>query len=402
MKPIDLLRLSFTNLWGNKLRTLLTILGVSIGISAIVFLYSLGTGLQELTINRITKSEALTTLDVSTGGSSILALDNQALETFKRIDHVELVSPIISLSGQVANNEITTDILISGVEPIYSTLQAISIKEGTFLPSVQTERPSVVLTTSVMNLLGYKEIDKQKEMLNKPIKLTFFIPKEGGDLEQIETKTVDYTLAGVVDNDTESVAYVPVNELINQGVNKFSMVKIKLKTIDHVQEAKQKFTDSGYTVSSVQDLVTQINRVFRIIQYVLAGFGVISLSVASIGMFNTMTIALLERTRDIGIMRALGARAKDIRRVFLTEAITIGTIGGVIGIALAYLLSRTITLGLAILASKAGADPLELFAFPVPFMVLVLGFSVIVGLLTGVYPAIRAARLNPLQALRYE
>jgi len=138
------------------------------------------------------------------------------------------------------------------------------------------------------------------------------------------------------------------------------------------------------------------------VQIVLSFFGAVALMVSAIGMFNTMTIALLERTQEIGIMKSLGASNGDIKKTFLVEAVLIGFLGGVSGILTGIGASEIFNFGVNKLAGSFGGDKVDLFYIPIEFMLMILVFSTTVGLMTGFYPARRAAKLNPLDALRYK
>ena len=137
-------------------------------------------------------------------------------------------------------------------------------------------------------------------------------------------------------------------------------------------------------------------------QTVLALFGLIALFVSAIGMFNTMTIALLERTNEIGIMRSIGVRRSDIRKLFLFESMLMGFLGGVGGVGIAMLGGTLANMGINALAQRFGGTALNLFVYPAWFVILIIVFSAIIGFLTGLYPSYRASRLNPLDALRYK
>ena len=134
----------------------------------------------------------------------------------------------------------------------------------------------------------------------------------------------------------------------------------------------------------------------------LAAFGLIALVVAALGTFNTLTISLLERTREVGLFKALGMDNKSIYKLFISEALIIGVLGGVIGLIIGGSLAEFINWILKMLAMRAGAEPLNVFVTPWSFALLVATFSVLVGFLTGWYPARRAVKINPLDALRYE
>ena len=146
----------------------------------------------------------------------------------------------------------------------------------------------------------------------------------------------------------------------------------------------------------------QANKIFQGIQAVLAVFGGIALTVSAIGMFNTMTVTLLERTAEIGIMRTLGASSGDIKILFVSEAVIVGFLGGVMGILFGLSIGFTLNGVMNATASHFGGKSVSLFSFPIPFLMFIAIFSAVVGFMTGVFPARRAANLNPLDAIRYK
>jgi putative ABC transport system permease protein len=158
----------------------------------------------------------------------------------------------------------------------------------------------------------------------------------------------------------------------------------------------------GYQVDSIADTVGQIDKIFMIFQMVVAGFGAIALFVAAMGALNTLTVSLLERTREIGLMKSLGGTSRDIYKMFLVEAVVIGMTGGIIGIGAGLGLSELVNMGLNVLAKKAGGQPVDIFFTPLYFIGLIIGLVFIISIITGLYPARRAAHINPLDALRYE
>jgi putative ABC transport system permease protein len=169
-----------------------------------------------------------------------------------------------------------------------------------------------------------------------------------------------------------------------------------------MEKVREELIGMGFMVSAISDVIEQANKIFRVIQIVLGIFGIIALIVAAIGLANTMTISLLERTQDIGIMRAVGASPKDVRNLFLTESTLIGFAGGVVGIFIGKLVSLFFNLGINLLAKSLGAQPLNLFFTPSWFLIFIVIFSTLVGFSTGIFPARRASKLNPLAALKYK
>ncbi len=395
----DIIYVSISNLLGNALRTLLTIAGVAIGIGAIVFLYSLGTGLQKLTIEKIASSAALSSIDVTVGKSLVLSLNDESVRQFSEIPHVKKVSGTISLPGQVVVSDTATDVLILGAEPAYADLKGITLKAGTFLDRSTSggQAQPLVVTSETLRVF---EIASPRDAIGKKVSLNILLG-ESGSSSEFKKVTRDYTIEGVAD-DTQTLVYIPLDDIKALGENEFSNVRVQVDEPENIEAAKSTIASLGYNATSVADLIIQIRRVFRVIQAILAGFGTVALVVASIGMFNTLTIALLERTRDIGIMKAIGARTRDIRRLFLTEALIIGGLGGVMGVVLAFIMGFIINLSYNIVVIRLGGESIRLFSFEPGFLLLSIVFAFIVGFLTGIYPARRAARLNPLKALRYE
>jgi len=209
---------------------------------------------------------------------------------------------------------------------------------------------------------------------------------------------------GVVQDDSTAFSYIPINSIASELSEKvsYNSLKVKVKDKSQIPSMKEKFTSMGYSVTTIADTISQVDQIFRIIQIILAFFGLVALLVASIGMFNTMTIALLERTRDIGIMKAIGVRDRDVSRIFLSEAAIIAGAGGIIGVVGGWATAKLVNIGVNMLAISVGGEPETLFATPIVFALGIVIFSFFVGILTGLYPSRRASRLNPLDALRYE
>lgn len=400
MKLIDILRLAMRIFKTNRLRTILTIMGVSIGIGAIFFLVSLGYGIQQLTINRIASSDALLTLDVSTGKSDIIKLDKKATESFKTIAGYSEMSPLLGVAAQAGSGESNLDTFINGILPGYFRLSGMKVKYGK--PLDVTDTAMAVITSHMATGLGIASPD---QALGKKISLNFIVTeeKEGGDtVEKTIAGDTEFEIKGVIEDSENVQTYIPLSALDKLEIDEYQLVKVKARDRLSINQLRDKIQDKGYVVASVSDTLDQLDKVFKVIQIILGGFGIIALLVASIGMFNTMTIALLERTREIGIMKALGVKNADVWRLFLTESMVIGTGGGMLGILFGWGGGEAVNALLNILAGQLGGERVDIFSSPSWFIILVLGFSTIVGFSTGIYPARRAARINPLVALRYE
>ena len=399
MRIIDVLRLSLQSFRGNKLRTILTVVGIAIGIATIFFLVALGFGLQKLSIEKIATAEALTTIEVTSGESQVLKLNDEKVKEFEKIDGVEAVSPSVSYSTQGIDKSTTTDLALTGINPKYSKIEEVSLIAGHSLSDTKEDKKEMVISKMGASLFGF---DDPEKMLDKKIKIKITIPSQNNQKEKKEVEIDDVQIIGVTNEDKESIAFVSLATLKPLNVDSYDMVKVKARSQERVNEIREKIEAKGFMTSTVIDTVDQIFRIFRIIQIVLGIFGIIALFVASIGMFNTMTISLLERTKEIGIMKSLGTTDKDVWRIFLTEAIMIGLGGGALGVILGFVGGFLVNYGINSLAASAGGEAVSLFYYPFWFTMGIIVFSLVVGFLTGIYPAKRAAKLNPLDAIRYE
>src|SRR5262249_30900325 len=177
---------------------------------------------------------------------------------------------------------------------------------------------------------------------------------------------------------------------------------IKVKQARFTQDVEDGIRHLGYAAFSINDVLRGAKSAFIILDIILSLIGSIALAVSSLGIVNTMVMSILERTREIGIMKAIGASDADIRRIFLIEASVIGLLGGFMGVALGWLVGRIINFGANLYIRSQGGTPGTLFNLPFWLIGAAIGFSIVVSLIAGSYPASRAARLDPIQALRHD
>jgi putative ABC transport system permease protein len=195
---------------------------------------------------------------------------------------------------------------------------------------------------------------------------------------------------------------VQYNSLSAQGITNFSSLKLKVDDRSNVDIVRKQLENIGLSTEYVGDTVSEIARVFSLFRVILGAFGLIALIVAALGTFNTLTVSLLERTKEVGLLKALGMGRKNVYRLFISEALLIGTAGGILGLGLGGAIGQGVNYILHILAVRAQADSVSLFITPWAFSVVIAFFSLVIGFVTGWYPAHRAVKLNPLDALRYE
>jgi putative ABC transport system permease protein len=396
MRFVDLFSLSTRAFKTNTSRTLLTVLGLGIGIGAVLFLVSLGYGLQNIILNKITTADSLLTLDVSVG-SDLVALNKDMVTMISKLPGVIETSPVINLSGQIGYGSSTADGLFYLVDKPFFRLSGINLLAGKEFSSSNADE--VVVSSAAAKIFGF---DKAADILGKTVKLDLFVPADqNGDLTLINL-TPDYQVVGVISGGASNVVYFPLATAGTTTLPAYSDLKVKVSNSDQLSSIRGKIVQQGFLVSSISDTIDQTKKIFKIIQIVLGVFGLIALAVSAIGMFNTMTITLMERTKEIGIMRAIGVGNRDVANSFLLEAVIMGFLGGVGGIAIGYFCGLLFNIMVNLLAKNFGGQALNLFYSPIWFVLSILGFSVLTGFFTGLYPAHRASRINPLDALRYK
>jgi putative ABC transport system permease protein len=377
------------------LRTVLTISGVVVGISTIVFLVSLGFGLQNLAVSKVANLDALTLLTVNPSQKEGVVLNAEAVSKFENVRTVNAVSPILSFPAQIQTSSLSGDTVAYGITPKYFGLEDVKADYGNKTFANDDAKEAIV---SVGSLKAVNMTDPTTALGQE---VTFKVVKVGSDGTKQE-QSLKLKIIGITRDDTTKYAYMPINTLSVFGGDTYSAVKIKTNSRDDITEVRKTVESMGFPTTSVKDKVDQINQVFVIIQSVLGGFGFIALMVAAIGIFNTLTIALLERTHEIGIMKAIGGRNRDVALVFTAEASMIGLFGGFFGVAFGWLFGEGINLLVNFVATSVGGTSNSMFYTPLWFAGFVIGFSFLISTRAGIMPARHAAKLDPLEALRYE
>lgn len=406
MKFSDLFKLSTRMFKARPSRTLLTILGMSVGIGAILFLVSLGYGLQKTILEKITTSDSLLTLNVSPDESSKTILNQSSIQEIKNISGVDKISPVYQLDAQGRMNELTADLSATVVDPLYLKLSGTKVAAGKLIND--QDQNGIIISSSVAKIFGKSD----NEIINKSMSFTFSLPNNSSNQANNSNKSSSisqqkyipkkqFKIIGVIDSDDSSI-YVNAKAVSAIQTPNFSQVKVKCQNNKIMASIQDKLTHDGYSVSSLSDTVDQANKVFRVVKIVLMLFGIIALIVSAIGMFNTMTITLLERTEEIGIMKSIGASDTMVSLMFVMEATVMGFLGGVMGVLIGFLEGEIFNLMINLIATHFGGEKVNLFYSPAWFVLSIVIFSVFVGFLTGVVPARRASRIDPLEALRYK
>lgn len=399
----DVFRLATRMFRTNRSRTLLTILGISVGIGAILFLVSLGYGIQLLILNKITTSDALLSLDVSTGDLESFKLDQTSIDDISKVSGVAKVSPVVTAQVQMSVDDIASELSANFVDSEFFRLDGTVLKKGNFYTDDPTDQNKILISASALQLFNLKPEDAANKKVNFTI---FTTPTAEGENSKIIKDSVNleqnFNIIGIVDDEESNFMYMPFALSQKLNINTYSKIKVKVAKESDLNIVRTAIIDKGYIVSALSDIIDQANQIFKIVQIVLASFGIIALIVSAIGMFNTMTIALLERTQEIGIMKALGATSLDIWNMFLAESVIIGFFGGLGGIIIGFVTGETFNYLINLLAHALGGQKIDIFFTPMWFVGLIMFFSSFVGLITGFYPARRAAKINALEALRYK
>lgn len=400
MRYKTIAKIALKNLWSHRLRTILTITGVTIGIASIIFLVSLGYGLEQLVTNQVANFDAFTTVDVPAANISTFKLDDQAIERIKSFGHVNKVAPVTNLAGRIKKTESasTAETIVMGAGNDYWQIADITSDSSGNMPDAKDE---IVLNKAALTLIG----EDGSNILGKTVNLDVIIPADfrtnSADGMKVAT-SVPLKVVGILGDNKSPVVYTTADFLKSEDSTKYSSLKLKVDDKESVAAIRKQLENIGFSTEYVGDTVDQISQVFSLFRAILAAFGMIALIVAALGTFNTLTISLLERIREIGLFKAIGMKNRDVYKLFLAESLIIGVMGGLFGMVLGYALGCGINCILAYLANRTNAESIRIFVTPWFFTFSIAIFSIVVGFLTGWYPSKRAVKISPLDALRYE
>lgn len=399
MKKRYILKLALRNLAAHRLRSVLTIMGVAIGVGFVIFLVSLGYGLQRISTQEIANLEALQIIDVTPGKSKIIEITDGTIEKFGGLSNVVTSEPQVNLVGQLSYGTSIAEGVVYGKNSEYLKLEELRLKSGSAYTDNQNKE--TLINQSGLKQLG---ISDSNNILGKKIKIKttigseFLAEKEDKPL----TKEEEFTVIGVLENESSPYIYVPLEIFKSWGVKKYSSAKVMVSDKKYTDAAKTQLENLGYKTSTLKDTVEQINQFFAIFQLILVSFGAIAILVAFLGMFNTLTISLLEKTREISFMKVLGTESRDIWRMFLGEALLTGLIGATAGVIGGVLLGSGLNNFLFDLARQTNNKPVQIFYIPFVLILLIFAITMLISVLTGFYPSFRASKVDPLEAMRYE
>jgi putative ABC transport system permease protein len=395
MSPLELVRLALSRLRTARVRAALTMLGVVIGVASVVALVSVGKGTTSQITSRLNGlGTNLLTISPTgrNGATTTLTLDDA--NAIAQIDTVAAVAPELQTQAVVAAGRTTTTTSIIGTSSAYASVRAYDVWQGTFLTdtTVASSLRVAVLGATVADALGLDAtaIGTQVSIGGLPFEVIGILQPKGG--------------SGFQDPDNEVLVPIGVVQKYFVGGNQVRTIGVSVASADAIQSARDSITNllrtrHGITATASDDfsifdqaqLLDAATSISGTLTLLLGGIASISLLVGGIGIMNIMLVSVRERTREIGIRKALGAKARDILSQFLIEALTLSLIGGLIGIAFGLAVS-------ALIGRVAGWG----FSIDPGTMAIATLFSLVVGVVFGVWPARQAARLDPIAALRYE
>lgn len=411
IKSIDLISISISNLMVRKVRTFITIGGMALGIAVIVFLVSIGYGLEELVILRVASLKEMKQIDAIPAVESNIEITDKTLAALRAITGVENILPVISVAGKVDYKNSVTDVVVYGVQSDYLKESSISPIEGNIFENNELddqdqktsdegseEAREAVVNKAFLDVLGVSGTGVKERFE------VVFVPTEevSKELDRDLEKSIEYQVIGVIEGVQSPVIYVPIYDLQEIGIDNYSEVKVVVVSQGLVEETRKKVEVMGLKTTSVIDTVSQIEGMFSTFRFFLWIIGLFTLMVASLGMVNTLTISLLERVREVGFMKALGMKSTEVQELFLTESITMGVFGGIFGLIVGMVTGKLLSLGLSSIAISRGFGLIDITSTPLFFVCIIIFVSVSIGVLTGIYPAQRSEQVSPLDALRYE
>lgn len=389
--------IALSNLLSKKLRTGLTVFGISIGIGAIFFLLTFGIGLQRLVTNEVIGNRSIKTIDVKSPNSKLIKIDDIGYQRISSIPNVQKVGKAYYYPGSYKISSSESDTIVYGVGDYYQSLTYMNLIEGKLLSNNSPDNEAV-LNKATLESIGLSK--NPSEIIGKKVEITVPLTKSSEDGSSIKK---EFKIVGVIDSGSGAEIFIPETIYRQAGVPNYSQLKVGANKVEDIQQIRSQIESLGFETDSPVDTIEEINQVFKFLNFILIGFGSIGMIVAVLGMFNTLTISLLERTKEIGLMVALGARSVDMRRLFVFEALFLSLFGSIIGIIGAFILGQLVNIVMNQFASQRGVqDSFNLFAYPPLVVFGVIVFMAIVGLVVVYIPARHAEKINPIDALRRE
>jgi putative ABC transport system permease protein len=448
VKAGDLMDLAARNLREALLRNSLTTLGIGVGVASLVAMLSLGVGLQNLATERLSRSGLFNAIFVaprsnfdgfgeraersSPPAAAAQPLDEDARRKLAALPNVDEVYPDIRFPTEIryAGNPYPT--VVAGVAPSTRNDGAFEDMKGAFFSGPSADE--AILQIEFARRLSPQQPDSLigQEILLRYAERQALPPDSAGGKAaagaagfSIMPREKRLRIVGIVETEPGSIGGIGRGRLLiplevaetlraaqtndlrdllrdTPSQRTYENLTVRVKSASDVKAVEDTIKQMGFTAFSLLDASRNLSVVFAVFDLLLGIFGSLALVVASLGIINTLVMAILERRREIGVLKALGAADRDVRRLFFTEAAVMGFLGGLCGVLLGWLIERAINFGTNVYLSRQQLPAIKVAAIPWWMVVAAIAFSIAVSLAAGIYPASRAARLDPVEALRYE
>jgi len=440
----DLSELAGRNLRQAVLRNSLTTIGIGVGVASLVAMTSLGVGLQNLASERLSRSGLFNAIFVAPQtnqpgfGRAQQArpetaapprpLDDNARHEIERMPNVVEVYPEIRFPTQIhyAGNPYAT--VVAGVPMSDRDNGAYEGMKGSFFSAPDAKE--AILQIELANQLS----SQPDTLIGKDIVLRYAerqpLPAQGSTGGapgfSIVPREENLRIVGIVETEPaagfggfgrgrlliplqvaetlRAAQATDLRDLLREtpAQRTYDSLTVRMKGTKEVEAAENAIKVAGFMAYSLFDAARTLRQVFAVFDLLLLIFGSLALVVASLGIVNTLVMAILERRREIGVLKALGAADHDVRRLFFVEAGAMGLLGGMLGVIMGWLIARAINFGTKVYLDRQQIPAIKIAAVPWWMVAAAIGFSIAVSLVAGMYPASRAARLDPVEALRYE
>ncbi|HTA59765.1 MAG TPA: FtsX-like permease family protein [Candidatus Baltobacteraceae bacterium] len=453
MKPRDLTDLALRNLRESILRNALTTLGVAVGVASLVAMLSLGVGLQQLAAKRLSQSGLFDTIIVTPKNAfrgmgrpqrepesdkPPRILDDAARKEMESLPNVIEVYPQVRFFTEIRFNNKPYATVVAGMPDSSKNSGSFDGMQGNFFSSATANEAILQiefakeLSEKASSLIGQELVLRYAERQSLPSAAANTDPStnspdtsSGGF--SVVPKELRLKIVGIVETEpaagyggygnarllmplatASTLRAAQVNDLrdivrdSNAGKTTYASLSVRAKSPSQVDALETSIKKMGFNAFSLLDASKSLRTFFTVFDSLLGIFGCLALAVATLGIVNTLVMAILERRREIGVLKALGAADSDVQKLFFVEAGVMGFFGGVFGVLFGWLLGRAVTFGTNTYLARQNLNPIELSSVPWWLVVSALAFGILVSLAAGLYPASRAAKLNPVDALRYE